>query len=548
MKILKRIGQLILIFISVLIASLLIIFLYVLSIPECKEPTIEYESKNYTLQTADSNKINYGPNWIRQNNDSLYEMYLEGNPYEIGNAYGHLAKSLIYEQEKAFTSEIKHMIPSEKYLKFLKYMIRFMNKNLSNYVLPEYQEEIAGISKAASSEFDWIGSKYSRQLNYHAAHDIGHALANMMLVGCTSFATWGQASADSTLIVGRNFDFYVGDEFAKHKIICFYKPTHGYPFMSIIWGGFTGVVSGMNNQGVTVTINANKSSIPFGSATPVSLVAREIVQYASNLQEAIAIAKKRKMFVSESFLISSAHDHKAIVIEKTPEEIDIYESDSSYITCTNHYQSKLLSKQELNKIQIQNSASLYRSQRLHELLIKNGKNNVTKTAAILRDYKGIQDQDIGLTNEKAINQFIAHHSIIFQPYKQYVWISTTPWQEGKYICYDLQAIFSKTSSYRIANKDIPADTFLQSSQYQQLKKYLESENNAKYHKPVMPSDFINSNPNYYDAYRLAGDTYMLLSQKDSARYMYKKALQYEIATKNEENSIHKKIKAIDLTH
>lgn len=88
--------------------------------------------------------------------------------------------------------------------------------------------------------------------------------------------------------------------------------------MSVTWGGFTGVVSGMNEKGLTVTINAAKSEMPKGAATPVSMVAREIVQYAGNIDEAIAIARKRKMFVSESFLVGSAADNKAVLIEKRP--------------------------------------------------------------------------------------------------------------------------------------------------------------------------------------------------------------------------------------
>src|SRR5690606_30708774 len=161
--------------------------------------------------------------------------------------------------------------------------------------------------------------------NYHAAHDIGHALQNMMLVGCTSFGAWGGRSADGSMILGRNFDFWVGDQFAENKIVAFYAPDKGHKFMFVTWGGFTGVGSGMNDAGLTVTINAAKSKIPFGAATPVSLVAREILQYAGNLQEAVSIAQRKKMFVSESFLVGSAADGKAIVLEKTPEKLAVYD-------------------------------------------------------------------------------------------------------------------------------------------------------------------------------------------------------------------------------
>lgn len=518
--------------------------LYVYNISDIEPPKIENRTaENLERTTIDSTHFTIGKNLLQKNKFELYELYIEGSDFDRGVIYGKLAKELITYQEQAFTNEIQKMIPSPSYLKFLKYIVGFMNRDLSDFVIPEYQNEIYGISLSADEKFNWIGTNYSRQLNYHAAHDIGHALANMMLVGCTSFATWNEKSKDSLLTIGRNFDFFVGDDFAKNKIVAFYKPDKGIPFMSIIWGGFTGVVSGMNTKGLTVTINADKSSIPLGAATPVSLVAREILQYASNIKEAVAIAKKRKMFVSESFLIGSAIDKKAVVIEKTPENLDVYESNQNEILCANHYQSKLLANQKLNQEQIHNSASLYRYQRLQELLNNTALNTPESTAKILRDYKGKNNTDIGLTNEKALNQFIAHHSIIFQPEKQLVWISSAPWQLGEYICYDLNKVFSNPQSSPLYSEslDIKPDTFLNSNLYQNLKEYLYLEHQWQNHQYIEPLKIIATNPMYYDSYRIAGDLFSSKNQKESAIAMYQKALTFEIATVEERNSILSKI-------
>ena len=549
MRILKKILKGFAWFTGILILLLAVFCFYVWKVSDIKPPVVNDKAVATNLQRTalDSTAFVLGNNWIRKSKYGLYEMYTSGAAFDRGVINGKLSKELVIAQEAAFTLQIKKMIPGTSYLKFLKYVIGFMNRGLSDHVTQEYKEEIYGISLSASDSFQWIGTNYSRQLNYHAAHDVGHALQNLMLVGCTSFSAWDSKTENGAMILGRNFDFWVGDEFARNKIVSFVNPQQGHKFAFITWGGFIGVVSGMNEKGLTVTINAAKSAIPFHSATPVSLVAREVLQYAGNIKEAVAIAHKRKMFVSESFMIGSAVDHKTVVLEKTPDTLAVYDAQQDNIQCTNHYQSKLFQEQELNKEQMAGSASVYRYRRLQELLQANYPLSPQKVAAILRDDKGLGGANIGVGNEKAVNQYVAHHSVIFMPDSLRMWVSTSPWQMGAYVCYDLRKVFAMNglpSDMEVADNalNIAPDTFLQTPIYERFTRFREAKMNWLDHLSVNVNDFIGNNPEYYDAYRLTGDYWMQHKDYQKAISAYRQGLTKEVATQGERASMQQKIK------
>ena len=516
------------------------------------DPPKPADISSLQLQRTDHGKGFYTlkNNWFRHSKNGLYELYVEGDAFERGVINGKLTQELVVRQEDHFAEQINKMVPSKFKRNFLKYLIGFFNRNLDKNVTEEYKEEIYGVSESASSEYQYLGTNYQRILNYHAAHDIGHAVQNLALVGCTSFGTWGGMSADSTMIIGRNFDFYVGDKFAEDKIVAFFKPTKGHKFMTVTWGGFVGAVSGMNDQGLSVTINAAKTDLPTGSATPVSLVTREILQYAKNIQEAIAIAKSRKMFVSESFLVASAADNKAVIIEKTPDSLDVYDPQKDFIVCTNHFQSKGLGKTKMNIEQENESASPYRYKRLMELLNANGKNTVQKTVNILRDQKGLNGANIGMGNEKAINQLIAHHSIIFEPKKLLVWVSTSPWQLGEYMAYDLNKIFAlkgMKENREIADSSltIAADSFLLSPAFKHFEAFRKIKQQLLEGGKINTDSLVASNPEFYNAYLLAGDYLFKQKKYAAALQQYNLALTKVIATKKEEDHIKDQVQKIN---
>lgn len=494
----------------------------------------------------------YEGNYLRHSDSGLWELKVSGNAFQRGEAIGKLSADLLYYQEKVFVDQIREIVPSDGYLKFLRFFIVLFNRNLGENVPEEFRDEIYGISLSCTHEYDFIGTPYERQLNYHSAHDLGHAMQDYMLVGCSSFASWGENSADSSLIIGRNFDFYMGDKFAANKLVSFYEPEEGYKFASVGWPGMIGVLSGMNETGLTVTINAAKSTMPTASATPISILTREILQYASTIDEAYAIALKRKTFVSESILIGSARDGRAAIIEKSPEQTALFNGSGSQIICTNHYQSEAFSHDERNLENIATSDSPYRFARLEELLEENKPINPVKAAAILRNQKGLNDADLGMGNEMAINQLIAHHSVIFQPEKRIMYVSSSPWQCGKYMAYDLNRIFSDSVDFHteiaVQELTIPEDDFLSQPDYAQFLTYKrttrtlrEAAESGVTVEPEVLEIYKEANPSFYYSYEVLGDYYAALKQTETALDYWKKALTLPIPKQAERERIQKKI-------
>lgn len=498
-----------------------------------------------------------GDNFLTKNKHGLWEMYVKGNPMELGLNQGALSQELFNQQEAVFLKKIDELVPSKGYQNILRKFLAWFNRKVYLHIDEQYKTEIYGISQYASPNYDYIAEEYPRVLYFHGAHDIGHALQDLALVGCSSFASWGENSKDEKLLIGRNFDFYAGDDFAKNKIIAFVEPEEGHKFMSVTWGGMIGVVSGMNDQGLTVTINAGKSQFPLVAKTPVSLVTREILQYASTIKEAIAIAKKREVFVSESIFVGSANDKKAAVIEVSPKNFGVYEVPNSrnQLICSNHFQSAAYADDEKNQQHILESHSQYRYERMEELLDETEKVTPTKIVDILRNREGLSEDKIGYGNEKALNQMLAHHGIVFQPEDLLVWVSSSPYQMGEFVAYDLKEIFSGgnkgTASVARPELNIAKDPFLQTEVYQNYERYRslrdeiqKSISEETHLEQSLLSEFTALNPDFWEGHYLVGKYNLNKGYDSLALNAFREAETKEITTLPDREAIEKHIKKL----
>lgn len=517
------------------------------------------DASQYSLEVPkpikfDDSTFFYNQNVLTKNKQQLWELYIKGNPLQLGYNNGALTRSLMQKQEEIFFSKVEGFVPSKFKQRLLRGFLKWYNRKMYLNVREDYQVELYGLSQYSSDDYDFIAPKYLRSLYLHGAHDIGHAMQDLAMVGCSSLAVWNENTEDGDLLIGRNFDFYVGDDFAKNKLVEFVEPENGIPYMSVSWPGMIGVVSGMNKEGITVTINAGKSKIPLTAKTPISLVTREILQYAKNIDEAIAIAKKRKVFVSESILVGSANDKNAVIIEVSPKNFGVYRvQNTSRVLCTNHFQSDAYKDDKRNQKHIEESHSEYRYEKLQELLQEEKKLTPEKMASILRNTSGLKDEKIGYGNEKALNQLLAHHAVIFSPQKKLVWVSSNPYQLGEFVCYNLNEIFSgkrpEPNVFSTPELNIARDPFADSpdfKKYEEYRKVSMAVNNAIDNKEALTDEFLSHyqslNPDFWKVYDLVGKYYFSRKDYSKAKTEFEKALTKEITTVPDKKEIEKYLK------
>ncbi|MCS6979349.1 MAG: C45 family peptidase [Flavobacteriales bacterium] len=494
---------------------------------------------------------------LRYHEAGLWELFLRGDPVARGAAHGRLMKPFLRFQERAFIEFIRTLIPSESYLECLKYAVAFFNRNISNYVADEYRKELLALSFFHDDTFNFIGSRYERVLQYHAAHDIGHALQPYLPVACSAFVVWDSLSRDGKLLLGRNFDFYAGEAFARHRVVQFVHPNRGYRFISVAWPGFCGVVSGLNEKGLAVTINASASRPPLAAKTPISLLTRQILQYAGTIEEAIQMAQNTEVFVSENILVASGSENKAVIIEKTPEAQAVFTPSRPPLVCTNHYQTEALRNDPYHQSHIIVPDSPYRWATLQELLKGQTAWDVPAAAALLRRRQGIAGESLGFGNPMAINQLLCHHAVIIQPGERKIWVAAPPFQMGAFVCYQLDSAFSRLAAGKSPAWDegfLPPDAFLTSPEWQRVLLYRRLEDLVSWFSTrprvrtklsdTVLSALISLNPHFYRAYKLAGDELWRQNRRREAALMYKKALRCSLPDKREGIVMLEKIKRV----
>ena len=178
-------------------------------------------------------------------------------------------------------------------------------------------------------------------------------------------------------------------------------------------------------------------------------------------------------------------------------------------------------------------------------------------AGILRDREGLNGKAIGYGNERALNQLLSHHGVVFKPEQKLVWVSANPYQLGEFVCYDLNEVFDKRRengpivSLQSENLNIAKDPFLDSESYKNYELFRIEDRKMDVfleNKKGMSAEFLQNyqhlNPNYYKVYYKPALYFYKRKEYALARPEFEDALSKEITTLPERRAIEKYLKKI----
>lgn len=246
---------------------------------------------------------------------------LSGTPTEIGQSHGQQLAAEIAHLEKNYLRAFFAKNPQQHKQAL---MAAFLFRNLMN---PDHKEEILAISDGAKLDAGQI------------------MLANCFLdlipiTACSTMTLPADAAPDGIARFGRNLDFPSMDVADKYSVLSIIKPKGKYAFASIGWPALAGVLSGMNEHGLTLANMEVDRQGGFPQAMPYTLLYRTLLEQCKTVDEAIALLEKTPRQTANNLMLMDAAGNRA-AIEITPEKISVRRAPAkSALVSTNHHRGE----------------------------------------------------------------------------------------------------------------------------------------------------------------------------------------------------------------
>jgi hypothetical protein len=253
-----------------------------------------------------------------------------GDAHAVGAAHGRLFAARIASVAEPFSAAIRDAVPEGG---MISSWFRGMRTEWRYRFLDDGQTEddrrfVAGIARGASAGGVSIG--YGTLLRDQAALDVGQASSataegeQRTIARALTFVTPQGGVIPGRLWIGRSFALPGltdgGDAAASAPVVSIVHPATGFAWASVGWPGLAGVVTGVNSEGVVVTVHpAHAGDVrPTRTARPIALLARDVLERAADLDAAIKLVESTATLGAAAYVLADGKTGRFAVVERTP--------------------------------------------------------------------------------------------------------------------------------------------------------------------------------------------------------------------------------------
>jgi len=436
----KKLGALAVVLVGPFVAHGCIGVVAAVPPPPITVPTLE--------RRADGPRTFVGRGWASRETGVL-EAHLEGTPEEIGTQHGTLLYDHMVANEREVWDGFSAIVPFAPARVLMFDMGRLLHRNVADNFPPARRNEIAAEARAFSPDpyADRLPT-YERMISLHALYDISLGFEHSPLLGCSAFALAGKATSDGHTLVARAFDFDAADVFDRDKAVFFVKPAGAIPFASVSWPGLVGVLTGMNAEGVYVSVNGGRARDNETHGLPVISSLRDTLERAHTTAEATTILASQDVMVSHIVFVADGAGNVAIVERAPHEKANVIQhfQDPARVALTNHFEGPM--KDDPKNLAVRKtSTTVARKARLDELLptVKDGAGTPATMLSMLRDRTcAAGEGGCALGDRRTIDALIATHGVVADTTAKILWVSAGPHLVGKFVGFDLRREFDTT--------------------------------------------------------------------------------------------------------
>ena len=414
-----------------------------------------------------------------------------GKPHTLGACQGRLLGAGVTEATAPMAATIRAAVPDSglfggaRRSGRLRWRLRLLDDGTPAEQLEEIAGVVHGVERAAGSP----GPPFDTMVRVQAALDVGAAAGSSPGVGygaiarSLSFALTGAGTAppvvDSArpretgtgktgagkpgtgtgtgtgsgssgtgpattrLLVGRSFSLLGaedgGDAAGGGPTVMLMRPESSIPFASVGWPGMVGVVTGVNAEGIAVTVHpASGSDVRMTrSAQPVAVLARRILEHAHTIDEAVRMVELAGPLGAAGFLVADGRRRRVAWIERSPTRIRVVR-DAATAVKGDFFTTEPFAEDAGGERARRLRSSANRVARAEELVRRAPPGGVEQAVAVLRDAARPEGAPLPPGHRAAIDDPEAVHTVVIDPVEMILWVADGPGAGGRFRAFDLR--------------------------------------------------------------------------------------------------------------